>query len=479
MDTLTVVGILIGFLTLALGGVLSSVEAAVVTISRARVENLVKEDKPGAERLLRLVTDKARHVNLLVLLRTISEVTGAVLAAAVLLRVMDSETWAIVATIAVVTIYSFVVIGVLSRTLGRKNPYTVSLLAAPVLLAVGTLLSPVSHLLVKAGNVLIPGKGFRDGPFATEIELREMVDIASERGIVESDERRMIQSVFDLASTTARTVMVPRTEMLWIEGDKNLHQALNLCIRSGHSRVPVIGEDVDDVIGVVYLKDIIVETSRTGGSVTDAQRAIQVQEVMRPAKFVPDSRLLDDLLQDMQSEQIHLSLLVDEYGGIAGLITIEDILEEIVGEIADEYDATEVSPVEDLGDGRYRVVARLSLEEVEELFNDPEMITELESRDEDEDTSLEDLDEDPVEILENTPDIEFSDEQHEEVETVAGLGAFELGRVPLPGAEITTAGLHFLFEGGRDRRGRMKIRSAVVQRVDSVSDATPHSHQEK
>lgn len=479
MDTLTVVGILIGFLTLALGGVLSSVEAAVVTISRARVENLVKEDKPGAERLLRLVTDKARHVNLLVLLRTISEVTGAVLAAAVLLRVMDSETWAIVATIAVVTIYSFVVIGVLSRTLGRKNPYTVSLLAAPVLLAVGTLLSPVSHLLVKAGNVLIPGKGFRDGPFATEIELREMVDIASERGIVESDERRMIQSVFDLASTTARTVMVPRTEMLWIEGDKNLHQALNLCIRSGHSRVPVIGEDVDDVIGVVYLKDIIVETSRTGGSVTDVQRAIQVREVMRPAKFVPDSRLLDDLLQDMQSEQIHLSLLVDEYGGIAGLITIEDILEEIVGEIADEYDATEVSPVEDLGDGRFRVVARLSLEEVEELFNDPEMITELESRDEDEDTSPEDLDEDPVEILEDTPDIEFSDEQHEEVETVAGLGAFELGRVPLPGAEITTAGLHFLFEGGRDRRGRMKIRSAVVQRVDSVSDATPQPHQEK
>ena len=156
----------------------------------------------------------------------------------------------------------------------------------------GTLLSPVSHLLVKAGNVLIPGKGFRDGPFATEIELREMVDIASERGIVESDERRMIQSVFDLASTTARTVMVPRTEMLWIEGDKNLHQALNLCIRSGHSRVPVIGEDVDDVIGVVYLKDIIVETSRTGGSVTDVQRAIQVREVMRPAKFVPDLSLI-------------------------------------------------------------------------------------------------------------------------------------------------------------------------------------------
>ncbi len=473
MDTLTVVGLLIGFFTLALGGLLALVETAVVTISQARVENLAKEEKRGAERLLRLVIDKARYVNLLVLLRTVSEITGAVMATAVLLRVVDSETWAIVLAVTVVALYSFVVIGVLSRTLGRQNPYTISLAAAPALMGVGTLLSPISYLLVKAGNILIPGKGFRDGPFATEIELREMVDIASERGIVESDERRMIQSVFDLASTTARTVMVPRTEMLWIEGDKTLNQALNLCIRSGYSRVPVIGEDVDDVIGVAYLKDIIAHLSsgpnpaRTQVSSAPANRdarTLNVSHVMRPAKFVPDSRLLDDLMQDMQTEQIHMAMLVDEYGGIAGLITIEDILEEIVGEIADEYDDTEISPVEDLGDGRYRVVARLSLDEVEELFNDPGMINELEQKNEETISEISDLDKLSEESDVDQPDIEFSDVQHEEVETVAGLGAFELGRVPLPGASITTAGLHFQFEGGRDRRGRMKIRSAIVQR---------------
>lgn len=461
MDTLTLVGILVGLVTLGLGGLLSLVEAAVVTISRARVENLVKSERRGAERLLRVVEDKARHVNLLVLLRTIAEVTGAVLAAAVLLHVVDSDTWAIVSAIAAVTIFEFVVIGVLSRTLGRKNPYTVSLSAAPALLGISTLLGPIANLLVKAGNVLTPGEGFRDGPFATEIELREMVDIASERGIVESDERRMIQSVFDLANTTARTVMVPRTEMLWIEGDKTLRQAMNLCIRSGHSRVPVIGEDVDDILGVAYLKDISAHIHRDGAS----QTTVPIREVMRPARFVPDSRLLDDLLEDMQRDQVHLSMLVDEYGGIAGLISIEDILEEIVGEIADEYDATEVAPVEDLGGGRYRVVARLSLDEVEELFNDPEMISELET----EELTEQDLarlpEEEPVDFEEDVSDIEFSAEQREEVDTVAGLGAFELGRVPLPGAEITTAGLHFRFEGGRDRRGRMKIRSAIVQRV--------------
>lgn len=476
MDTLTLVGILVGFTTLGLGGVLSLVEAAVVSISRARVEALVKDDRNGAQRLLRVVEDKPRHVNLLVLLRTVSEVTGAIMAAAVLLQVVDSRSWAIAAAIAAVTLYEFVVIGVLSRTLGRRNPYTVSLHAAPVLLAVAAFFGPIARLLVKAGNILTPGDGFRDGPFATEIELREMVDIASERGIVESDERRMIQSVFDLANTTARTVMVPRTEMLWIEGDKSLRQALNLCIRSGHSRLPVIGEDVDDIIGVVYLKDIIAHVHRS----EEASITMTVKEVMRSAKFVPDSRLLDDLLEEMQIEQIHLAMLVDEYGGIAGLISIEDILEEIVGEIADEYDATEVAPVEYLGDGSYRVVARLSLDEVEELFNDPELNSELErsthfshghspnSNSHHTSTGQHNREHADVvaeEVPTRYPDIEFSVQQREEVETVGGLGAFELGRVPLPGAEITTAGLHFLFEGGRDRRGRMKIRSAVVRRA--------------
>lgn len=462
MDTLTLVGILIGVITLGFGGVLSLMETAVSSISLARVEALVKDEKQGSERLLRVVRDKPRYINLLVLLRTIAEVTGAVLTAAVLLRLVENSTWAIIAAIAAVTLYEFLVIGVLSRTLGRKNPYTISLACAPALLGLATIFGPVAWLLVKAGNVLTPGKGFRDGPFATEIELREMVDIASERGIVESDERRMIQSVFDLADTTARTVMVPRPEMFWIEADKTVSQALNLCIRSGHSRVPVIGEDVDDIVGVAYLKDLIAHVHGASAE----QRMVPVREIMRPAKFVPDSRLLDDLLEEMQREQIHLGMLVDEYGGISGLISMEDILEEIVGEISDEYDASEVAPIEDLGDGSYRVVARLSLEEVEELFNDPELVTDVSAPEMNEGTAspINAEGEEELESEVDIPDIEFSAEQREEVDTVAGLGAYELGRLPLPGAEITTAGLHFLFEGGKDRRGRVKIRSAIVRR---------------
>ena len=334
---MSVVGIIIAVAALLLGGVLSLVETAVSFISPARVENLVKEDRPGAPRLLKVVNGRAQHINLLVLLRAICEVTGAVLAAAVFIDILGATSWAYVAAIIVVTLFTFLVVGVLSRTLGRQNPYSISLASAPILLGVTRLLGPIASLLVSAGNVITPGRGFREGPFATEIELREMVDIASERGIVENDERRMIQSVFDLASTSARSVMVPRPEMVWIEADKTAAQATSLCVRSGHSRLPVIGEDVDDIVGVVYLKDLVAKTYHSD----DAARRATVRDVMREPVFIPDSKILDDLLEDMQRDQVHIALLIDEYGAVAGLISIEDILEEIVGEISDESDNDE------------------------------------------------------------------------------------------------------------------------------------------
>ena len=258
-------------------------------------------------------------------------------------------------------VISFVLIGVGPRTLGRQHAYTFALTAALPLQAISVLLTPISRLLVLIGNAVTPGRGFRNGPFASEIELREVVDLAQQRGVVADDERRMIQSVFELGDTPAREVMVPRTEMVWIEDDKTAGQATSLAVRSGHSRIPVIGENVDDVVGVVYLKDLVQRTyySNNGG------RDTKVSDVMRAPVFVPDSKALDALLREMQRDRNHMALLVDEYGAIAGLVTIEDVLEEIVGEIADEYDTDEVAPVEELGDKRYRVSARLPIEDLE------------------------------------------------------------------------------------------------------------------
>ncbi|BBZ67872.1 membrane protein [Mycolicibacterium insubricum] len=415
---------LVGAIALvALGGLFSALDAAIGTVSIARVSEMVREERPGAVRLSAVIAERPRYVSLVVLLRIVCETTATVLLVAYLSAHM-SLGWALVVAAAIMVVTSFVLIGVGPRTVGRQNAYSISLMSAAVLQAISVLLMPISRLLILIGNALTPGRGFRNGPFASEIELREVVELAGQRGVVADEERRMIQSVFELGDTVAREVMVPRTEMVWIEHDKHAGQATSLAVRSGHSRIPVIGDNVDDVLGVVYLKDLVrrTYTSTTGG------RDTQVSQVMRPAVFVPDTKPLDDLLAEMQRTRNHMALLVDEYGAIAGLVTIEDVLEEIVGEIADEYDDAEIAPIHELGDGRYRVSARLPIDDLAELYG-----------------------------------IEFDEDQSETVDTVGGLLALELGRVPLPGSEVTAHGLRLRAEGGRDQRGRMRVNTVLVE----------------
>lgn len=415
--------VLVGF-----GGLFAAIDAALSTVSIARIEELVREERPGASRLGRVVAERPRYINLVVLLRITCEISATVLLVSFLDGLLGVG-WGLVASAAIMVVTSFVAIGVGPRTVGRQNAYSIALTSALPLQAISVLLTPISRLLVLIGNAVTPGRGFRNGPFASEIELREVVDLAQQRGVVADEERRMIQSVFELGDTAAREVMVPRTEMVWIESDKSAGQATSLAVRSGHSRIPVIGENVDDIVGVVYLKDLVQQTYYS----TNGGRDTNVAQVMRPAVFVPDSKPLDELLSEMQRDRNHMALLVDEYGAIAGLVTIEDVLEEIVGEIVDEYDAGEVVPVEELGDRRFRVSARLPLEDLCELY-------ELEPD--------EDLD----------------------VDTVGGLVAFELGRVPLPGAEVTWGGLRLRAEGGSDHRGRVRIGTVLVSPVDPEED---------
>jgi CBS domain containing-hemolysin-like protein len=252
--------------------------------------------------------------------------------------------------------------------------------------------------------------------------------MAQQSGVVADDERRMIQSVFELGDTPAREVMVPRTEMVWIESDKTAGQATSLAVRSGHSRIPVIGENVDDVVGVVYLKDIVRRTQGGG----DAEKNLRVGDVMRAADFVPESKPVDELLREMQARRTHMAIVIDEYGGTAGLVTIEDVLEEIVGEITDEYDV-ERPPVEHLENGDVRVTARLPVEDLGELFG-----------------------------------VELPDD---EVETVGGLLAQALGRVPIPGATAVVQGLELVAESVGGRRNR--IDTVLVHRVPPPGEEDP------
>jgi CBS domain containing-hemolysin-like protein len=429
---LTGLGQLLGAIALiALGGLFAAIDAAISTVSIARVQELVRDERPGAGALFKVMSERPRYINLVVLLRTTCEITATVLLVVFLYDNFGLD-WALFGAAAAMVLISFVVIGVGPRTLGRQHAYTIALATALPLQVISALLKPIPRLLVLLGNAITPGRGLRNGPFASEIELREVVDLAQQRGVVAADERRMIESVFELGDTPAREVMVPRTEMIWIESDKSAAQATTLAVRSGHSRIPVIGENVDDIVGVVYLKDLVQQIflSADGGSNT------KVSQVMRPAVFVPDSKPLDALLREMQRDRNHMALLVDEYGAIAGLVSIEDVLEEIVGEIADEYDQAETAPIEDLGDKRFRVSARLPIEDVGELY-----------------------------------DVEFDDDL--DVDTVGGLLALELGRVPLPGAEVVSHGLRLHAEGGTDHRGRVRIGTVLLSPVESNGEASP------
>jgi CBS domain containing-hemolysin-like protein len=414
--------VLLAIVLVPLAGLFTAADAALSTVSRARLVELEREDTPGATRLLAVVADRPRHVNLLVLLRLACEVTATVIVTLLVDRALSLGA-ALVVAAGLMVVLTYVVVGVGPRTLGRQHAYAIALRVSGALQLIGTVLGPLSRLLILLGNAITPGKGFRQGPWSSEVELRELVDMAQQGGVVDAEERRMIQSVFELGDTIAREVMVPRTDIVWIERDKTARQAMSLAVRSGHSRIPVVGENVDDVLGVVYLKDLVQHSF----TLRKKDPGAPVAELMRPAEFVPDAKRLDDLLREMQRGRNHMAVLVDEYGGVAGLVTIEDILEEIVGEIVDEYDTDERDPVEHLDDGSVRVSSRLSVEDLGELFG--------------------------VEL------------PAEDVESVGGLLGQALGRVPLPGSEVTAHGLVLRAEGGAEVRGRVRVSTVVVRRV--------------
>ena len=407
-------------------GFVAAAEAGLSSFSKSRADRLVEEKVSGARRVRQIADDPPRYLNTALFLRTVVEISAITLVAMVIFSAGWPAWQTGAVTAGVMTVVSYIFWGVAPRTLGRQHAERVACALAGPLVAVTTVLGPFPRLLILIGNALTPGKGFSDGPFATEAELRELVDLAEASEVIESGERRMIHSVFDLGDTIVREVMVPRTDMVFVEEYKTLRQAVSLALRSGFSRIPVIRDGLDDVIGVLYLKDVIKRVYDK----PDAQTTERVGSLMRKPVWCPDSKPVDELLKEMQLLRVHLVIVVDEFGGTAGMATIEDILEEIVGEITDEYDE-ENSDIAALGDGRYRVSSRLPVDELGELFG----------------LKLED----------------------EDVDTVGGLMAKQLNRVPIAGSVVAYNGLELVAERPAGRRNR--IGTVLVTRVEDADAA--------
>jgi CBS domain containing-hemolysin-like protein len=406
--------------------VLSLADSAIARTSRVRAEELVEEERAGARALRFVVRDVAAYLSVLAFLRAVAEAVAAVMITLAVNAVVDDAWRTLFVAVGIMALVSFLVVGVSPRTLGWQHSDGVALAAAPFLVWLRRVLGPLARLLVTVSNVVTPGPGYRDGPFQSESELRDLVDQAGERSLIEADEREMIHSVFELGDTIAREVMVPRTDMVTIESDKTCRKALSLFLRSGFSRIPVVGEDSDDILGLLYFRDVVKRVTADPDTAT-----LTIDHLMRPMTFVPESKPVDDLLREMQREQIHFAVVIDEYGGTAGLVTIEDILEEIVGEIADEYDR-EGPGLEDLGDGRVRVPASMGIDDLADHF--------------------------AVEIDE------------EEVETVGGLIGKTIGRVPILGSHCEVAGVSLTAERMAGRRHR--IATVIAERVEHADEAS-------
>jgi CBS domain containing-hemolysin-like protein len=361
---------------------------------------------------------------LLTLIQVCAEVAAAVLVTLAFAHWLGGGWQVFLPAVGALLVARYALIGVGPRAMGKQRAERAAATTARLVGGLHRALGPLPGLLGKVTAALPLGRRGADPEFGGRLEVRSLVDYIEGQDEIDPGERDMVRSVFELGDTIVREVMVPRTDMVFIERDKTLHQALSLALRSGFSRMPVVGESTDDVVGIAYLKDIVAwEHEHPEGGESE-----RIEKVMRPATYVPDSKPVDELLRQMQSMRIHVAIVIDEYGGTAGMVTIEDILEEIVGEIADEYD-TERAPVEWLAPGTARVIARLPVTELEELFG-------------------------------VTVDAE-------DVETVGGLLAHELGLVPIAGAEATVAGLRLTAENLAGRRN--KLGTVLVERVGADS----------
>ncbi|XAS62639.1 hemolysin family protein [Micrococcaceae bacterium Sec5.8] len=425
MTPLIVAGMALVFLSFA--AFLTAAESAFNYLSRHDAEAAILHSRGNA--LKRIMAQPVAHMRALRFWRIWFDMASAV-AVTVLLNSLLDNVWlsGLIAT-GVMALLGFVIVGVSPRQLGRVHSAGLVRFSAPLIRWLCWVLGPIPGWLVTVGSAVAPGAPADNEAFFSEEEFRELVDRATESDVIEDNEAELIQSVFDFGDTLVRSVMVPRTDILSIDSGSSLHRAMSLFLRSGYSRVPVIGENTDQVLGIVYLKDVaaVLHNLRPG------QAPPVVDELAREVRYVPDSKAVSELLRELQKESTHVAIVIDEYGGTAGLVTLEDLIEEIVGEIVDEYDTESAEAVE-LGDGSYRVSARMSVEDLGELF-----------------------------------DLELDDD---EVDTVGGLLAKALGRVPIVGSTVEVHGLSLRADRLEGRRNRVShiIASAVPKEETDLED---------
>ncbi|GAA4666807.1 hemolysin family protein [Frondihabitans cladoniiphilus] len=414
----------VAVLLVVFGGVLAATDSALTVVSRHDLLEMAEHAPRRSKSFVAIADDVGAHVNAINFVRVLAETAAAVLVSLAFAYSIREWWWALLLSALIMTAVSFVLVGSSPRSVGRAHAVGIIGFAALPVRFIRVVLGPLADALVIVGNWVTPGRP-RTASFSSEEQLLSMVDEATELEVLDEDDRTLIHSIFEFSETVVREVMVPRTDMVTIDGDQNVEAAMSVFLGKGVSRIPVIGRDSDDVLGVMYLRDAarFVHERRD-----DAVRT--AADLAKPALFVPESKRADETLRDMQAAKNHLAMVVDEYGGIAGLVTLEDLIEELVGDIDDEYDQNVVEHRE-ISEGVQLVSARMPVDELGDLFG-----------------------------------IELDDD---DVDSVGGLLTKALGRLPERGSEVTVSGL--ILTANHTEGRRRDLQTVLVRRDPMLTDS--------
>lgn len=406
---------------LALVAFAATAETALNSLSRARIHHLASQGVSRAKALANWFEEPGIYISTVIVVRTAAIILAASLTTTLAIRLLADN---VAIALALLALFFIVVVlcQLTPKALTAMRPESVSLAIAGPMGLMATLLTPLVRLLAAVANGLLRLFGANTSPLSplvTEEELRAWVNVGEEEGIIEEDEKEMIHGIFELEETTAREIMVPRIDMFALEAGASVAEAVEVIIRESYSRIPVYQGNIDNIIGILYAKDLF-------KLVRDGDWSKPVKEAVRPAYFVPESKRVDELLRELKQKQIHIAIVVDEYGGTAGLVTIEDMLEEIVGEIQDEFDTDEakveqVSPSEAIFDGT------VSIDDVNEI-----LAINLES----------------------------------EVDSIGGYVYDKLGKIPAPGDRIRVDGVGvevLSTEGRRIKKVRVTVDRPLIE----------------
>ncbi len=429
-EVIEVLGILLSILGV---GFMAASEVGITRTTKVRAYHLVEERRRGAASLLKIVENPPPYLNVVLLLTLVFTIGGTTVATDLATRWFHNAGQ-VIATVGM-TLLLFIFAEVTPKTYAIKQTDRVAAWTAPVVFAMGRILGPPAKALVKLAYAITPGKGLPQGPYATEQDIRTMADVASEEEQIEEEEADLIHSIFEFGDTIVREVMVPRPDVVGVEVEKTLRDVQDLVLRWGFSRLPVFRENLDDIVGFVYAKDVL-------KALYQGERDMPIEKITRPAHFVPEAKKVAELLREMQQQKFHIAMVSDEHGSVSGLVTLEDLLEELVGEIEDEYDVDEPQ-VKALEGGAYLVDGRTAIDEINELLD------------------------------KDLPDDEW--------DTVGGLIMGLLGKIPLEGEEVRYDDLLFKAERVQGRRIAKALITQAPPDVPSANGqaAEPAGHEER